>query len=373
MKATVRELGGGRYGIEIRGVLPTGASVRERFTRPFHDAKTAKIWAQARIAHLVTGEAEANKPEAPTLEKFFDRFIREHCEANHHKPSGIQTKRWVFGAHLDKLQSKRLDEIDEAKVAKLRSELAEKGLKPKTVNNVLSLLASMFTAATEWGIVDHGPRIRLLKTAKKQMTFLSVEHYERLIAGAKKAGPHRLALILLAGDAGLRRGEILALEWGDIDLERGVLVVRRSEVLKRVGETKGLADRMVPLTELLAAALNAIKANRGRVLAGRGKGGRIDHKTLRSWVEESERAAKLPVTGKLHILRHTYASHLVAAGQSLYQLQMAMGHKDGTTTQGYAHMDPEALKALSRAINARRGSKGAGEIDAMKIPAKSSA
>jgi integrase len=354
MKATVKEYMPGRFNIQIRGILPNGEPIRERYTREYYDMKAAKIWAQRRIALLLTGEAKPNESETPILDKFFERFISDHCEANQHKPSGIATKKWLYGAHLSVLKTKQLNDIDEAAIARLKGELAEKGLKPKTVNNILSLVSSILAMAAEWGIIEKAPRIRLVKVAKRAMPFLPLEHYDRLIDGARKVGPKALALVLLGGDAGLRRGEIIALEWGDVDLDRRVLICRRSEVLKKVGETKGLAERMVPITAELLRALTAIKANSGRVISGRGKGSRVDHKTLRSWIEAAEKAAELPITGKLHILRHTYASHLVSAGQSLYHLQMAMGHKDGATTQGYAHVDPESLRTLSDAIDNRR-------------------
>ncbi len=73
-----------------------------------------------------------------------------------------------------------------------------------------------------------------------------------------KIDPERWALVLLVADAGLRQGEIIALEWGDVDLVAGALTVRRSSWKGQVGTPKSGRERKVPLTARLKAALKAL-------------------------------------------------------------------------------------------------------------------
>jgi integrase len=359
MKATVKEQGrasgASKCFVQIRGKLATGELVRERYTRDFESVKHARIWAQARIEQLIRGEVKPNTADVPTLEKFFDRWIDEYATANRHKPSGIAHKRVMFKAHLQKLHQKRLHEITAADVAQIKAAHAQAGKSTKTTNNALVVLSRMLRVAIEWGLIDEAPAIRLLKVEKKARPFYDVERYERLIAGATNATAR--AAILLAGDAGLRRGELLGLEWQDVDLVRRVLIVRRSQVQGITGSTKGNAARHVPMTEVLHAALEALPARSGRVL------GKKSPKQLRTLVEQAEDAAGLPKTGLLHVLRHTYASHLAAAGESLYRIQQAMGHQDHATTQLYSHLSPDSLRPLAEAINRRRIGQNTGTIE----------
>lgn len=359
MKATVREikkLGGAvQCFVQIRGIMTNGVAIRERYTRDFESVKHARIWATGRIEQLLREEAKPNSAGVPTLAKFFDRWIEEYAVANRHKPSGIEHKRVMFRAHLKKLHDKPLNEITAADVALIKADQAAAGKGVKTTNNALVVLSRMLRTAVEWKVIDDAPQIRLLKVERKARPFYDVTRYERLIAGATK--PEARAAILLAGDAGLRRGELLALDWEDVDLVRRVLIVRRSRVQGITGTTKGNAARHVPMTELLHAALDALPKRKGAVL------GKKSAKGLRVLVEQAEVAAGLPKTGLLHVLRHTFASHLAAAGESLYRIQQAMGHQDHTTTQLYSHLSPDSLRPLAEAINRRRIGQGAGTAD----------
>jgi integrase len=350
----------GRWLVDVRGVLPNGEAFRKRCRPKVETRRDAEKYARDIWRAALDGAIKSRR-YSPKLADFFDRWIRDHCEANRHKTSGIASNRKIYAKHLAWMGELCLHDIDDATVSALKARCADGDLSAKTTNNVLTLLGSMLKSAVRWKVLAEAPRVSLLKVQKKRMPFLSVEHYDRLVDGARAVGPQAAALILLAGDGGLRASEILALEWRDIDLDRRVMAVRRAEVLKVVDDTKGRAERGVPITSALAEALDAIKRASGRVMRGRGKGGRMDRKTLNELVRQSEAMALLPVTGKLHILRHTYASLLASAGASIYQLQEAMGHRDTATTAIYAKLDPMALRALSDIIDTRRGAGRAGQ------------
>jgi integrase len=108
------------------------------------------------------------------------------------------------------------------------------------------------------------------RVPKPEFSFYDFAEFEQLVAGAAKVSPMHLAFVLLAGEAGLRRGELVALEQGDIG--GAEVVVRRNEWHKKaskpiVGTPKGGNLRRVPMTTRLRAALDGIKHLRGaRVL-----------------------------------------------------------------------------------------------------------
>ena len=106
-----------------------------------------------------------------------------------------------------------------AGVQRLKLALSDRA--PKTVNNVLTVLSTLLKKAVEWGELERLPcTIKLLPNPKKTMGFHDFEEYERLLTVAQKRSPEAYLMVLLGGDAGLRLGEIVALEWSDVDLAR---------------------------------------------------------------------------------------------------------------------------------------------------------
>jgi integrase len=106
----------------------------------------------------------------------------------------------------------------------------------------------MLCYANEIEILEVVPRIRLLKVAPPKFEFLTFEEFSRLLE-AMKDDAERRALLLVAGEAGLRQGDIIAVEWGDVDLVSATLTVRRSSWRGHVGSPKSGRDRKVPLTK----------------------------------------------------------------------------------------------------------------------------
>ena len=107
---------------------------------------------------------------------------------------------------------------------KLKLALAHRA--PKTVNNVLTVLSTLLKKAVEWAS-STGCRapIKLLPNPKKTMGFHDLRECERLLTVASKRSPEAYLMVLLGGEAGLATREIVALEWGDVDLQARRLIV----------------------------------------------------------------------------------------------------------------------------------------------------
>ncbi|MDH4065275.1 MAG: hypothetical protein OEW19_12820, partial [Acidobacteriota bacterium] len=92
---------------------------------------------------------------------------------------------------------------------------------PKTVNNVLCVLSVPLKQAVEWGVLERLPcSIRLMQVPHTDAAFHDVGAYERLLVAAQEIDHRSYVIALLGGEVGLRAGEIVALEWEDVDLER---------------------------------------------------------------------------------------------------------------------------------------------------------
>jgi integrase len=147
----------------------------------------------------------------------------------------------------------------------------------------------------------------------------------------------------MAGEAGLRSGEIVALEWRDVDLARRQLCVRQSDWRGQLTAPKSGRIRYVPLTQRLAAALMGYRYLRSLRVLCKDNGEPLTRQSAWSRVRRAARAANVP-TG-VHILRHTFCSHLAMRGAAGRAIQELAGHGELTVTQRYMHLSPAALDA----------------------------
>jgi integrase len=196
-------------------------------------------------------------------------------------------------------------------------------------------------------------RIRLLKWEKGEVAFYDFSEYRRLVEAAAAIDPRIELLVLLGGDAGLRRGEAIGLEWTDVDQRRRTMHVQRSSWNGHVTLPKGGRTRRLPLTERLAHALQAHRHLKGPRVLYYDDGTPPTNKEIRLWMERAQRRAVLPANGGYHILRHTFCSHLAMQGATAKAIQELAGHQDLTTTQRYMHLSPAHKDAAIRLLDRR--------------------
>jgi integrase len=168
-------------------------------------------------------------------------------------------------------------------------------------------------------------------------------------------------IVLLGGDAGLRCGEMMALEWSDVDLEKRQLRIERSDWKGQVTSTKGGRVRFVPMTVRLATALRQHRHLRGRRVLVQGTGEPVTQKIVQVSIRRAARSAY--VKEGVHILRHTFCSHLAMRGAPARAIQELAGHQDLSTTQRYMHLSPAAIEGAIRLLDQGRPiSESVGDI-----------
>lgn len=343
MSVTVRDYPGGKHEVDIRFKLPNGDTVRKKIVLDM-GRNAAKKWGEAKARDLydkAMRSGGAPEPTSiPTLQAFSTRFIEEYAKANQHKPSGVESKESILRLYLlPKFGSKRLDEISDSDIARLKADLVKK--RPKTVNNILSVLSKLLKTAVHWRVILEMPaRIDLLKSQDKEMKFHEPQVYERLVTAAHGIGPNAELLVRLGGDAGLRRGELLGLRGDHVDTSRKLVVVQSNMVRGTQVDTKGLTSRRVPLMADLARLIDDyFQGTKGHLLH-QPDGSPMTAKMLRGLMAQVEKAAGLDGLGQLHILRHTYCSHLAMAGVPVMKIQRYAGHANLMTTLKYMHLAP---------------------------------
>jgi integrase len=185
------------------------------------------------------------------------------------------------------------------------------------------------------------PRVKLLKIPPKKFDFLTFEELSRLTE-AVKSEPERWALVLLGADAGLRQGEMIALEWGDVDLVTGTLTVRRSSWRGIVGTPKSGRERKIPLTARLKAALKAHRHLRSELVFCHSDGKPFTQSAIDAALRFGSKRAGLRIIGS-HVLRHTFCSHLAMRGAAPKTIQELVGHSTLSMTLRYMHLAPSEL------------------------------
>ena len=157
------------------------------------------------------------------------------------------------------------------------------------------MLNRLLKAAVEWDAIERMPAtIRLLPIPRPSMGFHDFDEYERLVDAAKSTDARAYLAVLLGGEAGLRCGEMMALEWQDVDLAKRRLCVQRSEWKGQVTVPKGGRLRYVPMTVRLAGALRDHRHLRGTRVLCLDRGEPLTQRLVQGLVLRAARRAGLP-------------------------------------------------------------------------------
>lgn len=234
-------------------------------------------------------------------------------------------------------------------------------LKPRTINSILTLLGTILQDALRDGLIQSNPArlVEKLREPHREMDYLRAHEVGDLLLAAPTISPQANLLVLVAVTAGLRRGEILALRWMDLDLKGRSINVCRNYVDGAFTEPKTARSlRKVPIPAQTLRALLESRMFLGNppgdaLIFDRGDGRPMDPDTASKRIWHQVRlAAGIRESVRFHDLRHTYASLLLLQGENLKTIQALMGHSSITVTMDrYAHLSPataqEAADRLS--------------------------
>lgn len=347
---------------------------------PYQDLANSRVGAneaeRRAVAAALAGKAlagsaeakkEADEKKLPTFKDWFHgRFWLEHVKAQDNKPSEVESKQSIMKIHLEpEFGSKRLDEIDVGAINRFRAKLLGKELSKKRINNVLAVLSKALRYADDIGLIKAPRKIGLFKVERPEIEAWELEQYARILAAAKQEGQAIYAAVCLAGEAGLRVGEVKALRWReDVDMVAKTITVNQQMRRGITGTPKGRTRRTVPMTVTLYEALRAMDVVReGYVVLdhiGRGETGRAKHEenVVKRLMERVCRKAGLPESG-WHRLRHSFGTHAATFGVNPWRLMTWMGHKRVDETMLYVHLAEQHRREIPQPVL----KAGAREID----------
>ena len=324
------------------------------------------------------------KDEGITFQEAVARWKKEHVELKL-KPStiryyGLIVDKWllpVFGdkevgaitradvrAAVARWKEEKEKSPPEEKETKGRKRKAGQGV--RSIPNVLRALRSFFSWAIEEEIVEVNvcaKPSRLFKVDSPfRGDFLRPEEVPPYLEGLKAKAPRYVALFRTMTFTGLRLGEALGLEWGDIDWHGKFVTVQRSSSQGRLTTPKSetslrrvnLSPEMIEVLREHKRAIAAESLVAGRAMPERvfvnEEGNPVDESKARKAHDRALKAAGLRHI-RVHDLRGTFASLLVTAGVPVFHVSKALGHKDpSTTTKHYANLAPGADREMPNVL-----------------------
>ena len=302
------------------------------------------------------------------------------------KEVGIVPANIVFGAYLDqwlesvkdsvgvrtyqrseetvrlhikpKLGRVQLENVTALQLDNLYREKA-KQLSPRSVQIIHATAHKALKQAAKWKMVRENVAKHATspRAAQRETVVLTKEQVQILLRTAKKNQPKLYALLTLAVSTGARLGELLGLQPGDVDMESGTLQIARSVHNGRVSHPKTSAGlRTIVLSKV---ALDAVREHLDKyagetwLFQSPVKEWPLHRSTLHiNYWKPLLRMCGLPLETRIHDLRHTAASLLIADGVPIPVVSQLLGHADSATTlRVYAHFLKDQLGAAALAMN----------------------
>jgi integrase len=324
--AAIRKKGDYQWHVQIRkkGFAP--------LTKTFETKAAAELWAKTTESEMGRGvfvsRAEA---EATTLRDALTRYAAEISPSKKGCAQEIvRINKWL----TDPLANRALASLKSTDFAKWR-DARLKSVSPATLHRDLSIISHLFSICNkEWGIAVTNPlqNIRKPSIQNARDRRLEGDEEQRLLDALSNSGKGALAnhwmqpLAVLAIETAMRQGELLKIQWKDVDLKKSYV---------HLADTKNGTARDVPLSNRAKATLEALpRSIDGKVL------GTTQSAVVQAWARACKRARITDLT--FHDLRHEATSRM-AEKLALHELMKVTGHKDTKMLARYYHPRPEDL------------------------------
>ena len=292
---------------------------------------------------------DIKKEEKTKFKDFATIYLENHCKINNR---AWQNADWTYlnPANPKSLVSyfgdKCLHEITPLMIEGYKR-LRKEDVSAATVNRTLNVLSSMFNRAIDWGMAKENPmrKVKRYRLDNQRLRYLEKSEIQALL---DVSSPKLKAIITLALNTGMRKGEIENLKWQDIDLQKNIICIL---------EQKNGDKSYIPVNEPAKNVLMAFRRSIDSSYVFCKNDGQ-PYNIRKSFETALKKSGILGAS--FHTLRHTFASHLAMSGVDLNTIRELMRHKSLTMTQRYAH--------LSKDHKSRAVAVLAGQMDTIWTP-----
>jgi integrase/recombinase XerC len=294
------------------------------------------------------------------IQSQIDAWLTRLASERKASPHTIEGYRRDLARLVRYMQVQQITSLDTLVPNRMRGFVAAEhraGLSPKSLQRLLSSCRSFFRQLTRENLLTHDPLagVRGPKVHRKLPEVLDVDEATALVEGEgdEALNLRDRAMLELFYSSGLRLSELIGLRWLDLDLEAGEVRV--------LG--KGRKTRIVPVGRHAITALRALGKAEGcepdsPVFRGRG-GAPISPRTVQARMKTLALRQGFAKRVHPHLLRHTFASHMLESSGDLRAVQELLGHADIATTQIYTHLDFQHLAKVYDAAHPRAKKRGA--------------
>jgi len=325
------------------------------------DKAAAEALASKLRERLKAGELQlAPQKKVPTFGEYARKWLATYGET-HLKYSTLKSYEGILNLHLERFKDRPLDHITRSELRELIYEKLKAGLAPNTVRNIKAMVSAVMSHALDGdGLISANPVSRLGrlikgKERKADVNPLTRDEARDFLKTVQDHYPRYYPFFLCALRTGMRLGELLALEWGDIDFRGGFIEVRRAYTKGGITTPKNGKTRRIDMSRQLADTLKALQAERKKEALRKGwrevpdlvfvneEGRMINSFNLRPRIfhRALEKAGLRRI--RIHDLRHTFASLLIQNGESLAYVKDQLGHHSiQITVDTYGHLVPGA-------------------------------
>jgi integrase len=284
-------------------------------------------------------EQRSDTRGAPTLQDLWQEYERVHLPTLSPRSASDQASMWRRYI-LPKMKHVRLVDLSSREIDALHARVSLVGT--TRANRVIEMLRKALNLALRWGWIKQNPALGFRRNPEHpRERYLKPEEYERVFR-ALEAMPNQKAaqairLLILTG---ARRGEVLSLEWADLDLELGLWN-------RPAAKSKDRKRKRVTLSNEALVLLKSMQAEATGAYVFPTASGEPMQDLKRPWAW-LKRSAALPDL-RIHDLRHSFASVLISGGETLETIGKLLGHSQHQTTLRYAHlMDDPMRRAANR-------------------------
>lgn len=322
-------------------------------SKTFDRKKDAELWLSRQKMEAIDTALGRDLGRNITLLDFVEE---NYWAGNTLKPDVARDYKSTFNVHINPSLGKfKLTEITANDFVHFRSKLLKNGVSKTKVNRVHTTLSAILSFAVKIKVLRFNPLLGMdrLKENLASREIWTLEEAKKFLQYVHDYDADWYGIFLALYVTGMRVGELMALKWDCVNFAKNSIVIRRA--FSRVqnaplDDTKGNKQRTVFMrVELKKVLLQLKMSSKSEFVFSHPDGRRIRDEHIRKWFDRFQEAAGVKSI-QVHGIRHSFATHHLEGGGSIYDLKILMGHSKIETTERYLHLSNQHIQKNSQIV-----------------------